>query len=251
VTQSIMSVSRTQLLSRKRDIIAALRLLQQDHRDGLIDDSSYASAAHRYEHEAAEILEQLDAMPAEDDASEARLRAPVITWSPRVALAGGTLVLGASAPAPSSPQLRAAERALQKHPRSVTALLNLGNAYVQMGDSKDADSVYRRAMAVAPSDPEPKVLHAMMLGSSGHDVQGLALIEAVEKSHPTYARAWLLDGMLSTHLLGGNAHAVVAWERFLKLAPHAPIAGTVHTWIAAARKAVRAHPRATIGTPAP
>src|SRR5690348_15174912 len=68
-----MADSRSHLLVRKRDLYAALRTLEEDYRDGTIDEDTYRVARQRYEVEAAGILEQLDALP-EDDAARAERR---------------------------------------------------------------------------------------------------------------------------------------------------------------------------------
>jgi cytochrome c-type biogenesis protein CcmH/NrfG len=258
-----MSVSRGHLLTRREDLYAAIRQLEQDHREGTIDGDAYQTARHRYELEAADVLAQLDSEPDEDAAPRSTGR----TWSNwknhptwlLMTIFVGLIVValalflitaahplqgtGASSPSVATPRvpaaLTAAVKQTERHPRSVSAFLSLGNTYLNLGDSRNADRAYRRAMALDPSRPEAKTLHALLIGSTGHYIKGLALLRQVEQAHPTYSRAWLLDGLLSTHLKHGSARAIAAWQRFLAVDPHNPLAPRVRQWIAGARKAQR------------
>jgi hypothetical protein len=63
-----MTESRAQLLARKQDIFAAIRLLEQDHQDGAMGHAAYQTARRRLEQQAAGVLERLDSLP--EDPSE-------------------------------------------------------------------------------------------------------------------------------------------------------------------------------------
>ncbi|MGH2442957.1 MAG: tetratricopeptide repeat protein, partial [Chloroflexota bacterium] len=225
---------------------------------------AYRLARDRYEGEAALILERLDTLPASEvdgwpSSSVRRSRAP--RW-----LAAGTALLviaaiaaflltalhgrsgtqtitgnagqAATTPAPS-PIIEAALARTQAHPRSAAAAIALGNAYLNTGNTPSADTSYRRAMVLAPGDPDPAALHAMILGTENQPARALALLRRTERSHPTYAKAWLLDGLFSNRGSSGYRHAIVAWKRFLALAPHNRLAPRVRSWIASARIAER------------
>lgn len=258
-----MSVSRTQLLSRKRDLFAALRTLERDYQDGVIDEDAYRSAVGRYEAEAAGILERLDTMPFDEEPRVVRPAAP--PWSFSKVFAAGTAVLAVIAialflvaathhrtgneavtgseggPAVSTPSavsgvVTAAQRAVQRHPNSVSALLNLGNVYFDSGDIAAANRSYGAAMNLAPNAPEPRVLQAMAIGMGGNPARADALLRGIQRTHPTYARAWLLDGLFTTHSRRGYARAIHDWRRFLALDPRGPMTSRVHQWLAAAQR---------------
>src|SRR5713226_8422952 len=78
-----MSETRLHLMGRKRDLVAALRVLEQDHHDGIVDTAAYDAARRRYELEAAQVLEQLDRLPLdqEDPAPPAQLPRQEKRWS--------------------------------------------------------------------------------------------------------------------------------------------------------------------------
>lgn len=267
-----MSVTRNQLLSRKRDLYTAIRLLDGDREDGSIDEASYRSTRARYEREAADIVERLDALP---DLPEEPARVErVVTGSTRgpyryvLAVALGLLGLAlalfliaglrsrgagesitgsqpgvASTPVPLvSAAVRSAEARVREQPRNAGARIGLGNAYLNAGQAAAADQSYRQAMALDPRQPEAATLHAMVLGSTGRSPQAVALLRRIEATHPRFARAWLMEGIVLAQNRRGYSGAVAAWKRFLELDPHSPVASQVNRMIANTEKAERASP---------
>jgi cytochrome c-type biogenesis protein CcmH/NrfG len=253
--------NRSQLLTRKRDLIAALRTLEHDFREGTLDAAAYQSARQRYEQEAAAVLERLDALPVLPGEIERGERLPRATPSgqPRrwmlivgiafaaVAVAlflldalqhrgSGAAVTGSVPPTVALPPeqsaaILAAQRQVEKHPRSANAYIALGNAEYGAGQLQSADTAYQQAMRLAPNDPQPATLHAMLMGSAGQRQQGLALLQRVERQHPGYSHAWLVDGLLRSSDARQRKQAIAAWRHFLRLDPRGPMSADVRTWI--------------------
>jgi cytochrome c-type biogenesis protein CcmH/NrfG len=255
-----MTETRETLEARKRDLFTAIRTLDADFEEGTLDASVYRESVDRYEREAAEVLAQLDALSSRDEpaSTPSRPRRSRVTAGLAAGAVAAVIVilllgavqrraedraLGASArPAatqPTSKGLVKAQQAVLKNPRSPAAQMALGNAYLKLGESAQADSRYREAMMLAPEDPQPATLHAMVLGSGSRPEQALTVLARVERSHPRYARAWLLDGVLSSHSRSTYARAIHAWNRFLSLQPASALAPTVRRWIAATKGAER------------
>lgn len=251
-----MTETRETLEARKRDLFAAIRTLDADYEDGTLDEAVYRSTRERYEREAADVLAHLDMLSEQSRVTPPappRMRRPLATGVTLLVIVGIILVilLGAlqrrtentalseAAPSatPTSKALARAMRAALKHPRSASAQMALGNAYLHLGRASQADAHYRAAMQLAPSDPRPATLHAMVLGSRPHRDQALQILRRVEESHPDYARAWLLDGLLSSHTRSTYPRAIHSWRRFLALQPHSPLAANVRHLIAATKKA--------------
>jgi cytochrome c-type biogenesis protein CcmH/NrfG len=138
-----------------------------------------------------------------------------------------------------SSRILTAQRAVLKHPRSVDALLTLGNAYLDSGQTAAADQTYRVAMRLAPNRPEPRTLDALAIGSRGQTARALALLRQVEQQHPRYSRAWLLDGLLASRAPGGRARSIEAWKRFLAVDPHNSLVPRVKVWIAQEERATK------------
>jgi len=255
-----MTDTRTQLLTRKRDLFAALRLLERDHQEEAVDDLEYQATRARYQSEAAEILEKIDTLPAERPARVTAVPAPA-GRAYRWMIAGAALVVALAVglflaaalrssnahqaaspvtPATSEkvpPQLARAMAAVRAHPRSADAQLELGNQWFQLGRLALADAGYQRAERLAPARPEPPTLHAWMVGLQGQPSRALTLLSQVERTHPAYARAWLIQGLVLAQRKPGLPHAIVAWRHFLRLQPHTPVSAEVRTLIANARLA--------------
>ena len=254
-----MTDTRTQLLTRKRDLFAALRLLERDHQEDVVDDLEYEATRARYQSEAAEILEKLDTLPAERPVREL-LVPPSAGRAYRWMIAGAAVVValavglflvtalrsganhvtspatpGTSGQIP--PQLARAMAAVRAHPRSADAQLDLGNQWFQFGRLALADAGYQRAARLAPGRPEPAALHAWMVGLEGKPSRALALLSQVERAHPAYARAWLIQGLVLAQRKPGLPHAIAAWRHFLRLQPHTAVSAEVRTLIANARLA--------------
>lgn len=243
-----MEESRGRLAARKADLLTALRQLENDREDGTIEPAAYQRTRERCESEAAQILERLDSLEASPAVVSARR--PYARYGASaaavVAISAIVLFLGASlGPRPSShvvttsaaanptvtTPLRAAERAVKAHPRSVDTLLALGNAYLNSGDATAADTMFLRAGRVAPRRPEAPTLHALVLGSQGDVSAALSVLHRVEVANPSYARAWLLDGLLASRRRLGFREAKDAWTMFLRLNPRGPVASEVRVWL--------------------
>lgn len=248
------------LLARKGDAFAALRVLEQDREDGLIDEGTYMAAKQRQEQEAAELLAQLDARGIDDRSTPNEHRvsprplahrqllvlvAAIMCVAGAVAFlvaavhqrAPGGTITGAAGQGSSSASgqpalsLQAAQQTVYRHPRSYEALVNLGTAYLQNGRVMEADLSYQAAMRVDPTRATAPTFHAMLLGAVRRYSQSLTLLSKVERDHPGYARAWLMDGILSSRTKRGRERAVTAWLRFLLLEPNSNLAPKVRNWI--------------------
>lgn len=255
-----MTDSRTQLLTRKRDLFAALRLLERDHQEDAVDDLEYQATRARYQSEAAEILEKLDTLPAERP--DRAMAGPASAGHAyRWMIAGAALVVAVAVglflatalrssnahraaspvtPATSGkvpPQLVSAMAAVRAHPRSADAQLELGNQWFQLGRLALADAGYQRAERLAPTRPEPPTLHAWMVGLQGQPSRALTLLSQVERTHPSYARAWLIQGLVLAQRKPGLPHAIAAFQHFLRLQPHTTVSAEVRILIANARLA--------------
>jgi hypothetical protein len=142
-----------------------------------------------------------------------------------------------------SETLAAAEKRVKLHPASVDAYLDLGNAYLNANQPAAADRAFVRAMTLGPGRPEATTMHALILaGSSSRPTRSLGLLTGVEKTHPSYSHAWLVDGLLSARSLSTIPRAIAAFRRFLVLAPHASVSPQVRVLLAGLERAERRPP---------
>lgn len=258
--------TRSHLEGRKRDLYHAIRILDRDHRDEVIDGEAYDGARSRYEREAAGILERLDQL---DESVAIAPRTAMVGSKRRLAIIGGggmialatalflagalrartgtagiTGDIGQATPAPVSRQAAPVLAALTRvriHPRDPNAQLELAAAYVNARDNRAANTAYLRAIQLAPHQSEARTMYAMFEGSGGDATRALAQLSVVEREHSGYAKAWLVDGLLSSRVPAGLARAIRSWRRFLVLSPHAAIAPQVRTLLASAERARKKH----------
>jgi predicted Zn-dependent protease len=128
---------------------------------------------------------------------------------------------------PPPPAVQRAEHVYAQHPHRLTAVMGLGTAYLNNGDAVDAAVVFHQAMTMAPSDPAPATMDALALSTSGKNLQAQARLRGVERAHPNYARAWLVDGLMPVSSAQARSHTIVALRHFLRLQPHNRVAPAV------------------------
>lgn len=238
-----MTESRPQLLAREEDLLEILRSLERDRANGSLDGDAYVTARARYEAEAAAILETLDALQPE--VKPVRAPGGRSQW-PAIAAATGLVIaamvifllsalgnrsnaapLAAPGATPVPSDLVMAKEAVRRHPHDLRSLLALGNAYLDAGNPAAAQKSYQEAVGVAPRDPVSATLLALALSSNHRDSEALLRLRVVETAHPRYARAWLLDGLISGGHKVDRSRAIRALRRFLVLQPHGTIAAEV------------------------
>jgi cytochrome c-type biogenesis protein CcmH/NrfG len=248
------------LEARKRDLYAAIRALARDHEEGTVDEAAFHAARERYETEAANILERLDTITG----TEARVdgvRPHSRSW-PILVLAiagiiaavvlflvtaihdrgGGTITGSQPGAAPTSvpSALSAALTQAQHNPRRAVAWLNLGNVYLDTGSPAAADRAFRTAIRLAPGRPDAPTLDALALAAENELTPALQVLSGVERAHPTYAQAWLTDGLIAARRAPGIPRAIRAWKRFLVLQPHGPVSAEVRASLRTLERAERA-----------
>lgn len=256
--------TRPRLEARKRDVYGAIHTLDRDHAEGTIDLDAYRRARARFELEAAGILAQLDRLDdsTPQEAGQTRRRTWLIVGATGIVVLAVALLLGGalrartgnaaitgdvgqSTPAAasnSSPQVLAAQNQVGIHPHDPLAALQLAIAYVDAGNNRAAEIAYRRAIQLAPRRPEARTQYAMFKGSAGNTRTALTQLSVVERDDPSYARAWLIDGLLSSRVPGGLPRAIRAWQRFLVLSPRSSVAPQVRALLAGAERARKAQP---------
>jgi cytochrome c-type biogenesis protein CcmH/NrfG len=254
----VSRAARSQLEARKLELYDAIRTLDRDRGEGTIDVESYRRARSRFELEAAAILERLDHLIDPSPVlvrRNSQRRLAIIATAGVILLAvalflGGALRartgnaaitgdIGQATPAPVSPlstQVLTAKSLVQSHPRDPNAELQLATAYIDAKDSRAANAAYQRAIRLAPRRPEARTMYAMFQGSGGDVRHALTNLSRVELDQPSYAKAWLVDGLLSSRLTSGLPRAIRAWRQFLVLSPHATVAPQVQVLLASALK---------------
>lgn len=100
-------------------------------------------------------------------------------------------------------------RALAEFPTDLTARLNLGLAYLQLGRLQEALAEYQQAGEIAPADPLP-------LEKTAHIQEQLGERKAAAQSYARLAQVW--------SEARSPARALFAWQKAVSLAPDDPLA---------------------------
>lgn len=121
-----------------------------------------------------------------------------------------------SLPDPAVLRLNDAQRRLAQDPRSLSALVDAGQASLALEDVDAADGFFRRAEAVAPGDGRVKAGLASVLVRRHQPVEALRLFaEAEQAGEPMRFHA--AERGLAYDLIGDNARAQEEYRVFLTL----------------------------------
>ncbi|MAY19175.1 MAG: SPOR domain-containing protein [Erythrobacteraceae bacterium] len=155
-----------------------------------------------------------------------------MSTSLRVALLGVALVVPGSLaaqdstsravvqplPSPEVQRLNRALMELARRPERLSALLEAGDASLEVGDFDAAIGFYGRAADVAPSDPRVSLGLGRGYLRSGRPLEAIPMFNAAQ-SGGTPARDLLSDQALAFDLIGDQSSAQAAYARAIELNP--------------------------------
>ncbi|GMN03192.1 tetratricopeptide repeat protein [Erythrobacter sp. MTPC3] len=115
-------------------------------------------------------------------------------------------------------RLNAALKRLAKRPKSIAALVEAGEASLNVGDLDAAIGFYGRAEDLSPNNPRVKLGMASVYLRSGRPVEALPLFAAAQ-SAGAEAKELLSDRGLAFDLVGDSINAQAVYERAITLQP--------------------------------
>lgn len=121
-----------------------------------------------------------------------------------------------SLPSRTSADLNRALQKLARNPRSVEALVEAGEASLEIGDLDAAIGFYGRAEEVAPNDWRVKLGKARVYMQAGNPVDALPFFAAAQAAGAP-ARDVLPDQALAFDMVGDHAAAQAAYQRAISL----------------------------------
>ncbi len=121
-------------------------------------------------------------------------------------------------PSPEVQRLNRALMELARRPRSVSALLEAGDASLAVNDHDAALGFYGRAADIEPQDPRVKLGLARVYLKSGRPVDAIPLLNAA-RAGGVPARDVLSDQALAFDLVGDQTSAQSAYARAIELNP--------------------------------
>lgn len=133
----------------------------------------------------------------------------------------GNQVGGGGPPAPVMQLLGTLKARIEKNPRDIAALVELGNLYFDAAKYDQAVSYYRRALALDPTNPDVRNDEGAALHASGHDIDALKEIDRVLEERPAFPQA-LFNRAIVLRAMGRRSDAVSAYRTYLKADPHDP-----------------------------
>jgi tetratricopeptide (TPR) repeat protein len=128
-------------------------------------------------------------------------------------------------------QLREHEAVLAADPENYDALVGAANQYSALRDPFNEAAYLERAVAVTENADLYRRLATLYLASDNRDDQAaVRALNSLTRMEPNDAQAFLQLGAAQRNL-GNDSAAVLAWNRYLELAPEGDMATTVKAQI--------------------
>lgn len=143
---------------------------------------------------------------------------PVLLASPLAAQAPTSRAVVQPLPTPEVQRLNRALMELARRPTEPSALLEAGDASLEVGDFDAAIGFYGRAREVSPNDARVSLGLARVYLRTGRPVEAIPLLREAEAAGAS-PRDILSDQALAFDLVGDQAKAQVAYARALELSP--------------------------------
>jgi tetratricopeptide (TPR) repeat protein len=153
-------------------------------------------------------------------------------WS---GLSGGSGASSADGRTPSD-QIQEYDAVLATNPNDYDALVGTANQYAALRDTTNEAVYLERAVAVNENADLYRRLASIYLSSDNrNDEAAVRVLNSLTKLEPNDAQAFLQLGAAQRNLGNDNA-AVLAWNRYLELAPEGDMADTVKAQIEAVKQ---------------
>jgi len=138
---------------------------------------------------------------------------------------GGGNAAGGGPPAPIMQELQALRARLAHNPNDLAAIVRLGDMEFDAQKFDKATDLYRRALALDPSNPDVRTDLATALHENGHDLDALAQLDAVLKERPDFHPA-VFNRAVVLQAIGRRTDAIAAFKHYLAITgpddPRAP-----------------------------
>jgi lipoprotein NlpI len=135
------------------------------------------------------------------------------TALPGAGVGGGN---AAGPPAPVMQALTELRGRLARNPKDLAALVQLGNMEFDAQKFDKAADLYRRALALDPTNPDVRTDYATALHQSGHDLDALKDLNVVLEQRPDFPTALFNRGIV-LQAIGRRTDATADFKHFLKV----------------------------------
>lgn len=128
-------------------------------------------------------------------------------------------------------RIEAMERMLAVNPNSLEALIQLGNAYFDLGDHEKAIKRYQQALLIDPKNADVLTDLGISYRRLDKPEYAVTAFRKAQEVDPNHTVSLFNLGIVLRNDLKQPAEALKAWEEFLKKAPDSPHAVMVRPWV--------------------
>lgn len=168
-------------------------------------------------HSASRALETRPA-PAPPSAPEATAQKPVQEKSEAIAEQGS---IRHSIPREILEHIRHLEKDAASHPDDSRIWTELGNAYFDIHEPRNAISAYEHSLSLAPSNPDVLTDLGIMYREIRNYDKALECFRQAQQQDPGHINAIFNEGVVLSSDLGRKTEAAQAWTRILAIDPAA------------------------------
>jgi cytochrome c-type biogenesis protein CcmH/NrfG len=116
-------------------------------------------------------------------------------------------------------KIRLSKSILERDPNNLQALINLGNAYLDMDRYQEAIDAYSKALSLAPKSPDVRTDMGIMYRKLGQFDKAIEAFRQAARDDPKHVNSRFNLSIVSKYDKNDFRGAIQAWEEFLKLNP--------------------------------
>ncbi|MCX8118618.1 MAG: tetratricopeptide repeat protein [Desulfobacterota bacterium] len=117
-------------------------------------------------------------------------------------------------------RIKALQNLLEKDPKNLEALEELGNLYFDTGQPREAIDAYSRYLAIQPDNPNVRTDMGIMYRALGDFDRAISEFRRAAQSDPKHLNSRYNIGIVLLHDKNDVSGAIRAWEEYLKVDPN-------------------------------
>jgi cytochrome c-type biogenesis protein CcmH/NrfG len=123
-------------------------------------------------------------------------------------------------PAEVNAKIQALKDIVQKDPKNLSALVELGNLYFDTDQSKEAVEAYSKYLAIKPDNADVRTDMGIMYRKLGDSDRAIQEFRKAAQTDPAHANSRYNIGVVLLHDKQDIKGAIKAWEDYLKADPN-------------------------------
>lgn len=114
-------------------------------------------------------------------------------------------------------KIKTLKEIVEKDPKNLPALVELGNLYFDSGQPKEAIEAYSRYLAIKPDNPDLRTDMGIMYRALGDFDRAIEEFKKAAQSDPKHINSRYNIGIVLLHDKNDIQGAIKAWEEYLKV----------------------------------